>query len=434
MSRRTLAAAVLFLVLAVVPAVAWAGSVLYPLDGYERTGIRRLRAYSMILAGEMPGNLTLQPGARLPLGAIGLNLAGVNDSFDLPRDAPTDPELQRGLDRIFAQRSPSYRAAVLDITDPENPRYAAVKPDQGYIPGSVGKLLVTHALFNELAKVYPNDIAARERILRETMVVADEWAMPNSHTVPVVADDWSGVAHRAIRPGDTFSLWEWIDHALSPSSNAAGSMVWREAVLLRHFGERYPVPMEEANAFLRGMPRNDLADLSVQTLQEPLLELGLDPELLRLGTFFTRGATAIVPGRGSHATPRTLLRWLTKLEQGKVVDTWSSLEIKRLMYFTRRRYRYAASPALANAAVYFKSGSLYRCAAEEGYTCGQYMGNVENLMHSVAIVESPAGTERARTYLVSMMSNVLRVNSASEHLEIGTQIDRLIASLHPEGS
>ncbi|MDH3284158.1 MAG: hypothetical protein OEQ13_05420, partial [Acidobacteriota bacterium] len=48
--------------------VAMAGSALaltYPLDAYERTGIRRLQAYSMILDGRMPGSLAIQPGARL---------------------------------------------------------------------------------------------------------------------------------------------------------------------------------------------------------------------------------------------------------------------------------------------------------------------------------------------------------------------------------
>ncbi|HKJ01611.1 MAG TPA: hypothetical protein VJ997_04125, partial [Longimicrobiales bacterium] len=307
----------------------------------------------------------------------------------------------------------------------------AIKQDQGYIPGSVGKLLVITGLFNELKKLYPDDVEARARVLRETMVVADAFAMPNSHTVPVVAPDWSGVVHRSIRLGDTFSLWEWIDHALSPSSNAAGAVVWKEALLLNEFGRRYPPSREEAAAFFKNTPRSELTDRSIRVLEDPLLAMGLDTSLLRLRTYFTRGASQIIPGRSSFASPRTLVRWLVKLEQGKVVDEWSSLEAKRLLYFTRNRYRYAASPALNDAAVYFKSGSLYRCQPEEGFQCGQYMGNAENLMHSVTIVEAPAGAEHPRVYLVSVMSNVLKVNSAAEHMEIGTQIERLIASLHP---
>jgi hypothetical protein len=42
-----------------------------------------------------------------------------------------------------------------------------------------------------------------------------------------------------------------------------------------------------------------------------------------------------------------------------MTDEWSSLELKKLLYFARARYRYAASPALNNAAVFFKSGSFY---------------------------------------------------------------------------
>jgi len=403
----------------------------YPLDDYEHTGIRRLRAYSMILAGDMPGSLPIQPGARLPRSAIRLRLAGVNETLDLPRGAATDPELQAGIERIVGRRHPSYRVAILDITDPEAPRYAAIRGDEGYIPGSVGKLLVMTGLFNELAQLYPNDIAARERLLRETRIVADEFAVPNSHEVPIVADDWSRVTHRPIRIGDEFSLWEWVDHMVSPSSNAAGSVVWKEAMLLDEFGYDYPPSRDQERAFFRDTPKAELTERMIRVVEEPLIAAGLDPELLRIRTMFTDGAQRAIPGRGSLATPRTLVRWLLKLEQGQLVDEWSSLEMKRLTYYTRRRYRYAFSPALNEAAVYFKSGSLYRCVPEEGYSCGQYMGNAENLMHSVAIVESPAGAEKPRVYLVSMMSNVLKVNSASEHMEIGTEIERLISSLHP---
>lgn len=428
--RRWLRAGLLFLVLG--GATAAVSMTLYPLDGYEYTGIRRLRAYAMILDGRMPGNLRLQPGARLARSDIRLRLQGIRDDLDIPPDAATDPQLQAGIERIVGRRHPSYRVAILDITDPRNPRYAAIRPEQGYIPGSVGKLLVMTGLFNELRQLHPHDIAARERLLRNTMVVADAFAMPNSHEVPIVAPDWSRVAHRSIRLGDTFSLWEWVDHMVSPSSNAAGSMVWKEALLMDHFGTRYPPSKEEAEAFLRDTPRNELTERSIRILEEPLEDAGLDPEKLHLRTFFTRGASSAIPGRGSLSTPRALVRWMMKMEQGQLVDGWSSLEMKRLLYTTRRRYRYAFSPALNDAAVYFKSGSLYRCVEEEGYQCGQYRGNAENLMHSVAIVETPAGATDPRVYLISMMSNVLKLNSAEEHMNIGTEIERLVASLHPD--
>ena len=108
-----------------------------------------------------------------------------------------------------------------------------------------------------------------------------------------------------------------------------------------------------------------------------------------------------------------------RLEQGKVVDVWSSLELKRLLYMTEKRIRFASAPRLAKSAVYFKSGSLYKCKEEPGFECGKYMGNVFNYMNSVAIVEKPEG----RVYMVALMSNVLKVNSAVEHQTLATYID-----------
>ncbi len=403
----------------------------YPLDGYEYTGIRRLRAYRMILDRAMPGSLRLQPGALLPSSAIRLRLRGAGESLDLGPDLPRDPELQAALERIVGSRDTSYRVALLDITDPDRPRYAAIRPQQGYIPGSVGKLLVMSGLFNELRKLYPDDVAARTRVLRETRVVADRFVIPNSHQVPVVNDEFTAVPHRAIRIGDTFTLWEWVDHMVSPSSNAAGSVVWKQALLLSEFGHAYPPTREQEEEFFRRTPARELSERSIRILEEPLLAAGIDTAQLRMRTYFTATAQRVIPGRASLATPQELVRWLLRVEQGRMVDEWSSLEMKKLMYFTRRRYRYAASPALNDAAVYFKSGSLYQCRPEPGYECGQYRGNVQNLMHSVAIVESPAAGEPQRVYLISMMSNVLKLNSAQAHLEIGTQVERLIARLHP---
>lgn len=413
--------------------VAWVSR--YPLDRFEYTGIRRLLVYRLINEGKLPGNMRLAPGATLPSSAIRLHLAGVNDTFDIRPDTPTDPELQAGLERLMHERDPSYRVALLDITDPTHPRYAAIRPDQGDIPGSVGKLLVMTGLFNELHRRYPDDTLPRIQLLRNTRVVADQFVIPNSHQVPVVNDDLTGVIHRAIRIGDTFSLWEWVDHMVSPSSNAAGSMVWKHALLLREFGSRYPPAPEEEQAYFKATPRDSLGARAVRLIEEPILALGFDTAHLRQRTFFTATASRIVGGGSSYSTPRQLVRWLLKLEQGRIVDAWSSLEMKRLLYFTRRRYRYAAAPALADAAVYFKSGSLYGCEPEPGYDCGQYRGNRVNLMHSVAIVESPARPVSLdapqRVYLVSMMSNVLKVNSASEHATIAAQIEGLVARLHP---
>jgi hypothetical protein len=117
------------------------------------------------------------------------------------------------------------------------------------------------------------------------------------------------------------------------------------------------------------------------------------------------------------------------MERGELVDEFSSRLLKRLLYQTERRIRYATSPALNDAAVYFKSGSLFRCVPEPDFACKAYAGNQLNLMHSVAIVESPA-RERRLYYLVVLMSNVLRKNSALDHQALGTSIHRLIERRH----
>ena len=137
-----------------------------------------------------------------------------------------------------------------------------------------------------------------------------------------------------------------------------------------------------------------------------------------------------MPGPGdSYGTARELMRYLLRMEEGKLVDEWSSREIKRLMYVTERRIRYASAPSLADAAVYFKSGSLYECTKEPGFGCGQYMGNVKNYMNSIAIIEYPAG-ERKLHYMVTLISNVLRKNSAAEHQALATRLQQLIVNSH----
>lgn len=412
---------------------AGSGPAPYPLDGWETTGIRRLRAYAMMQDGRMRPDVRLPPGAMLPTSAIRLALIDREGPYDIDSSTVRDRELQSGLEQILAGR-PSYRAAIVDLTDPDVPKYAAVRELEGYYPGSVGKLLVMTGLFDQLAKLYPEDVDARSALLRTTMVTADAFAMPNSHAVPVVADDWSSVTHRAVRIGDRFSLYEWIDHAVSPSSNAAGSIIWKQALLLQEFGHDYPPTPEQEAEFFRSTPRQELARRSIELVEEPLRAVGLDTERLHIRGYFTSGAQRVIPPEASRVAPRELVRWMLRLEQGRLVDEWSSLEMKRLIYFTRRRYRYAAAPVLREAAVYFKSGSLYRCKEEPGYECVQYKGNAENLMHSVAIVETPAmpaAGEGQRRYLVSMMSNVLKVNSANEHMEIAARIDALVRSVNP---
>jgi hypothetical protein len=184
-----------------------------------------------------------------------------------------------------------------------------------------------------------------------------------------------------------------------------------------------------ARQFFENTSRKELSALLGRSLQDPVTRNGLDLEQLRQGSFFTWKGKQLVPGTTSYATPRELLRWLIKLEQGKLVDAFSSREIKRLLYMTQRRIRYASSPALADAAVYFKSGSLYKCQSEPDFKCGKYQGNILNMLNSVAIIEAPAA-ERRLYYMVVVMSNVLRKNSALVHQALATRLHRMLEADH----
>jgi hypothetical protein len=115
------------------------------------------------------------------------------------------------------------------------------------------------------------------------------------------------------------------------------------------------------------------------------------------------------------------------------VDEWSSLQMKRLLYMTERRIRYASSPELSEAAVYFKSGSLYKCKKEEGFKCTPYHGNVMNYMNSVAIIEQEIDGVQLH-YIVIVISNILRQNSAVDHQKMGTDIHRLMKQDHKAAS
>src|SRR5437764_3022104 len=90
----------------------------YPLDGAASTGIRRLVGYKL---------MKLPAGALLRSDQILLRLKGVN--FDIASGTPQDPYLKGGLERIFSGRDPSYAVAVLDISDPQKPRYASLRGD-----------------------------------------------------------------------------------------------------------------------------------------------------------------------------------------------------------------------------------------------------------------------------------------------------------------
>ncbi len=411
------------LVLAFVFSPARTGA--YPLDGYAQTGIARLEHQRLIQEGELKGKRR-PAGELLPLDRVDLRLAD-RPNLGLPK---SDPALTKKLRRLLGASASRYGVALLDVTNPDAPAYGEWNGNQLQNPGSVGKVLVALAIFQALADLYPRNIEARKRILRETIIEADVFSVYDHHTVRFFDLGTRALKRRPIHKGDRGSLWTYLDWMMSPSSNSAAGMLQKHLMLIAHFGKRYPVSAAEADAFFKDTPYKERSKIFLDAIVGPLTRNGLHPEKLRQGSFFTREGKKRVGGTSSHATPRELLRFMLKMEQGKLVDVWSSREIKRLLYITERRIRYGSSGALRDSAVYFKSGSLYSCEPEPGFTCKKYHGNKRNYMNSIAIVETPAGQDRLY-YMVAVLSNVLKKNSAQDHRDLARAVHSMLLARNP---
>jgi hypothetical protein len=395
------------------------GLLAYPLDGEEESGLRRLQGF--LLAEQTPGAAKLWAGQLLGTEQIKLRLADYDGpDFDA---LPEDPQLAGFLAQTLRQRDPSYAMVLVDMSDAGHLRWAGLRPDVKQNAGSVGKLICMAALFHALAEAFP-DTEDRARILRESVSPAGSWVSNEIHKVPKWNEALQRNLYSVIVPGDEFRLSEWLDHAISASANGAGSIIWREAMLIRHFGAEYPKSFEESERFFAETPKAKLAELAQAVVTEPLLAAGIDTNNLQQGSFWTGNSKRKVPGRISFATPRELARLVFRIEQGRLVDSWSSLQMKKYMYLTKRRYRYSYAPELGSSAVYFKSGSLYSCKPEEGFRCDKYMGNDRNLMNSVALVEGSGDVPSL--YLAVLMSNVLKFNSAWDHSRIAAAVHETI--------
>lgn len=406
-------------------AMALAGSAsAYPLYGSEDRGIGRVDAARLAQDGTVPGREKVS-GELLALDEVDLRLLAHRD-MELP--AP-DATFTAQLRELLGGDANDYSLAVLDLSDPGAMRYAEHAATVARNPGSVGKIAVGLALFQSLADAYPGDVQKRMQVLRETVVTADEFVISDSHTVRMWDREKQTLTRRPLRVGDQGSLIVFVDWMLSASSNAAAAMVMRETLLLKQFGTQYPPPQQRGVAFFTDSAKSALQQLLETTLQGPMTRNGIDTTQFRQGSLFTSTGKKKVPGTSSYGTAREIMRFMLRMEQGRLVDEWSSRELKRMLYMTERRIRYASSPALRDSAVYFKSGSLYECEPEPGFKCGKYRGNKLNLMNSIAIVESPA-RGRKLFYLVSLTSNVLRKNSAVDHQTLATRIHRLIEKNH----
>ena len=398
----------------------------YPLDGYAETGIRRVEGARLAQEGQVK-DIRQPPGALLTTAQVDLRLL---DHPDLVLPAP-DPQFTAELVKLLGVNADKYGIAVLDLSDIDKPRYAEHRGDHRQNVGSVGKVIAALGLFQALADAWPNNTEQRIRVLRDTVVTADAFSQSDHHKMRFFDVEDRKLTRRTMQIGDQGSLWEYLDWTLSVSSNSAAAMTMREAMLLKHYGRDYPPSEAEIARFFRETPAKELTAIFQRTFFEPVARNGLDLEQLRQGSFFTRqGKRLVIGGGNSYGTARELMRFALRMEQGRLVDEFSSRQIKRLLYMTERRIRYASSPALKDAAVYFKSGSLYSCYAEEGFTCRKYAGNRKNYMNSLAIVESPAGSQRLH-YISTLISNVLRRNSAVEHQTMATRIHRLIEKANP---
>ena len=415
------------LLIVFILASAFATVQAYPLDGFDYTGIKRLEGYRLAQEGKARARKQ-PPGAMLPLEKVDIRLRDY-PNLTIP---PVDAGFKRQIMDILGANASRYSISILDLTDRDNPVYAEHRANVNFNPGSVGKLVVAIGIFNELARAFPKDRELREAILRSTEVTADSFIKVDTHKVPFWHPETNRMTYRPLRIGDKASLWEWLDWMLSPSSNAAASTVMEQLMLMQKFGQGYPGFEEDARAYFNKTRPAKLAEDLHRVLDRGVADAGLDVNILRQGGFFTREGKRRVPAGGSKATPRELMKFLIRLEQGKIVDRWSSREIKRLLYMTQRRIRYASSPALRKAAVYFKSGSLYKCRPEPGFHCGKYRGNKLNLLNSVAIVESPAGKKDGLYYFVVVSSNILKTNAAVAHQTLATYIERLMRKRHPE--
>jgi hypothetical protein len=393
----------------------------YPLDGYEETGIRRVEGARLANEGLAKGG-SQPPGAMLTTEQVDIRLV---DYPDLSLPAP-DPEFTAQIKSLLGENADRYGIAVLDLTDLENLRYAEYRGDHRQNVGSVGKLLAALGMFQALADTWPDDLERRTEILRDTIMTADDFSHSDHHTIRIFDVESRELVRRPIQDGDQGSVWEYLDWMLSVSSNSAAAMVMRDAMLLRHFGKTYPVSEAEIKTFFADTPGAELTRLFQATFWEPVTRNGFSLDQIRQGSFFTRQGKQNVNGGGnSYATARTLMEFVLKMEQGELVDEWSSRQMKRLLYMTERRIRYASSPELKEAAVYFKSGSLYKCQEEEGFKCTAYHGNVMNYMNSVAIIEQEIDGVKVH-YITIVISNVLRQNSAVDHQALGTGVHRQI--------
>ena len=248
----------------------------YPLDGFRETGISRLEAYRLAQDGLLKSR-SLYEGSLLPTKDVRLRLLDQPD-FELP--AP-DPAFTAELRRLLDSDASRYGIAVLDLTDPKAARYGEIGGNKIQNPGSVGKVIVALAWMQALADVYPDDVEARKRLLRDAQITATDFIIKDDHVVPFWAPGDPRLVKRPIELGDTASVWTYLDWMCSSSSNAAASMLMAHVMLLKEYGTAYPPPFEEQERFFRETSNRKKSSLFLDAIRTPLTRNGLDLEKLR---------------------------------------------------------------------------------------------------------------------------------------------------------
>ena len=151
----------------------------FPLDGADETGIARLEGYRLAQQGKVAGN-RLFKGAQMPSNQIELRLASQDEFAPLT----VDVDFTKQVVELLGDEADNYSISLMDMSDPEQFRYVGHHADRIRNPGSVGKLLVTLAVFQTLADIYPDDFEARHRLLRDSFITADEFIRVDHHRVP----------------------------------------------------------------------------------------------------------------------------------------------------------------------------------------------------------------------------------------------------------
>jgi len=106
-------------ILAVLLLAAPATLLAYPLDGYEDTGIRRVEGSRLATEGKALGGIQ-PPGGLLTTEQVDLRLLD-HPNLEVP---PPDSEFTEAVTALLGEHAGVYGIAVLDLTDPDQPRLA----------------------------------------------------------------------------------------------------------------------------------------------------------------------------------------------------------------------------------------------------------------------------------------------------------------------